>query len=78
MNKTIFKGTCTAAITPFTQDGVDYDALGKQIEYQIENGIDALYDDIAIDNASVKMFFKCGFREVLRTEEYVLVKKEIS
>lgn len=42
MNKTIFKGTCTAAITPFTQDGIDYDALGRQIEYQISNGIDAL------------------------------------
>ncbi len=42
MNKTIFRGTCTAAITPFTNDGVDYDALGKQIEYQIQNGIDAL------------------------------------
>ena len=42
MNKTIFKGTCTAAITPFTQDGVDYDALARQIEYQISNGIDAL------------------------------------
>ena len=42
MNKTIFRGTCTAAITPFTQDGIDYDALGKQIEYQISNGIEAL------------------------------------
>ncbi len=42
MNKTIFKGTCTAAITPFTKDGVDYDALSRQIEYQIKNGIDAL------------------------------------
>ncbi len=42
MNKTIFKGTCTAAITPFTQHGIDYDALGKQIEYQIENQIDAI------------------------------------
>lgn len=42
MNKTIFKGTCTAAITPFTQDGIDYDALARQIEYQISNGIDAL------------------------------------
>ena len=42
MNKTIFKGTCTAAITPFTKDGIDYDALGKQIEYQISNGIEAL------------------------------------
>ncbi len=42
MNKTIFKGTCTACITPFTNDGVDFDALGKQIEYQIANQIDAL------------------------------------
>ena len=42
MNKTIFKGTCTAAITPFTKDGIDYDALGRQIEFQIANGIDAL------------------------------------
>ncbi len=42
MNKTIFKGTCTAAITPFTEDGIDFGALGKQIDFQIENGIDAL------------------------------------
>ena len=42
MNKTIFKGTCTAAITPFTEDGVDYKSFARQIEYQIENGIDAL------------------------------------
>ncbi len=42
MNKTIFKGTCTAAITPFTKYGVDYDALERQIEYQIANEIDAL------------------------------------
>ncbi len=42
MNKTIFSGTCTAAITPFTEDGIDFDALGRQIEFQIENQIDAL------------------------------------
>lgn len=42
MNKIIFKGTCTAAITPFTEDGIDYAALEKQIEFQIQNGIDAL------------------------------------
>ena len=42
MNKTIFKGTCTAAVTPFTEDGIDFDAFGRQIEYQINNGIDAL------------------------------------
>ena len=39
MNKTIFKGTCTAAITPFTANGIDYDALSRQIDFQIENGI---------------------------------------
>ncbi|MBQ7340292.1 MAG: 4-hydroxy-tetrahydrodipicolinate synthase [Clostridia bacterium] len=42
MNKTIFSGTCTAAITPFTEDGIDFEALGKQIDFQIENQIDAL------------------------------------
>lgn len=42
MNKIIFKGTCTAAVTPFTEDGIDYEALSRQIEYQINNGIDAL------------------------------------
>lgn len=42
MNKTIFKGTCTAAVTPFTKDGIDFPALERQIEFQIQNGIDAL------------------------------------
>ena len=42
MNKIIFKGTCTAAITPFLDGEVDFKALGKQIEFQIANGIEAL------------------------------------
>ncbi len=42
MNNIIFKGTCTAMVTPFTENGIDYDAFEKQIEYQIANGIDAL------------------------------------
>ena len=43
MNKIIFKGTCTAAITPFTPSGeVDYVSLEKQIEFQIANGIEAI------------------------------------
>lgn len=42
MNKTIFKGTCTACITPFINDEIDYVALARQIEFQIQNGIDAL------------------------------------
>ncbi|MBQ6922942.1 MAG: 4-hydroxy-tetrahydrodipicolinate synthase [Clostridia bacterium] len=42
MNKIIFEGVCTASVTPFTKDGIDYDSLGKQIEFQIANGISAL------------------------------------
>lgn len=42
MNKTIFKGTCTACITPFTENGIDYDSLKKQINFQIASGIEAL------------------------------------
>lgn len=29
-------------ITPFTQDGVNFDAFGRMIDYQIENGTDVL------------------------------------
>lgn len=36
-----------------------------------------LFDDIAIDNPSITLFMKYGFTEVLRTSEYVLVKKEL-
>lgn len=40
--KVLFTGASTALITPFTEDGIDYDALAKQIEYQIAGEIDAL------------------------------------
>lgn len=38
----IFKGVATALITPITEDGVDYEALGRLIDWQIEKGINAL------------------------------------
>lgn len=37
------KGAATAMITPFTESGeVDLDSFGRMIDYQIENGTDAL------------------------------------
>ena len=36
------KGSATAMITPFTTQGVNFDALGEMIEYQIQSGTDAL------------------------------------
>ena len=38
----IFRGAATALITPLTADGVDYDRFGKLIDWQIDEGIDAL------------------------------------
>lgn len=38
----IFKGVCTALITPFSDNKVDYDALGRLIDYQLEGGVRAL------------------------------------
>ncbi|MBE6634561.1 MAG: 4-hydroxy-tetrahydrodipicolinate synthase, partial [Ruminococcaceae bacterium] len=40
--KTVFKGVATALITPLTETGVDYPALERLINWQIEQGINAL------------------------------------
>ncbi len=42
MKKEIFEGIATALITPLTENGIDYDAFGKLIDWQIEEGINAL------------------------------------
>ena len=42
MKNTIFTGAATAIVTPLNKNGVDYDSLGRLIEWQIENGIDAI------------------------------------
>ena len=38
----IFTGAATALITPLNRAGVDYEAFGRLIDWQIEQGIDAL------------------------------------
>lgn len=38
----IFKGCATALVTPFSDSGVDYDSLGRLIDFQIENDVGAL------------------------------------
>ena len=42
MKDTIFTGMATAIVTPMTETGIDYEALGRFIEFQIESGINAL------------------------------------
>lgn len=38
----VFKGLCTAIVTPFGEHGVDYDRLRKNIDFQFENGCSAI------------------------------------
>ena len=42
MKNTVFKGMATAMVTPMTSTGVDYEALARFIDFQLENGINAL------------------------------------
>ena len=34
----VFKGSCTAIVTPFTETGVDYERLKANLDFQYENG----------------------------------------
>lgn len=38
----LFKGSGVALVTPFNEDGVDFEKLGELIEYHIKNNTDAL------------------------------------
>ena len=40
--QTIFKGAATALITPLNENGIDFENFGRLIDWQIEQGIDAL------------------------------------
>lgn len=38
----VFKGSCTALVTPFNEHGIDYDLFKKNIDFQYENGTSAI------------------------------------
>ena len=38
----MFTGAMVAIITPFSEGGVDFETLDELIEFQLENGIDAI------------------------------------
>ena len=38
----IFKGSCTAIVTPFDEHGIDYGRLKKDLDFQYENGTAAV------------------------------------
>ncbi len=62
---------------PYRKKGFGSEGLKLLCEAAKDNGVKALYDNIAIDNPSVNIFLKNGFSEERRTDETILVKKEL-
>ena len=60
----IFRGVATALITPTNAGGVDYEAFGKLIDWQIESGINALV--IAATTGEGPTLSDAEHREVMR------------
>lgn len=42
MKEKIFKGVATAIVTPFNEEGIDYECFGKLIQWQIEEGVNGI------------------------------------
>ena len=42
MKTPVFKGSCTAIVTPFDENGIDYGRLKKNLDFQYENGTAAV------------------------------------
>ena len=61
----------------YRKKGYGNEALALLCSIAKNNGISVLYDDIAIDNPAAALFLKHGFVEESRTEEKVILKKEL-
>ena len=42
MKNTVFTGSAVAIITPFNENGVNCDELGRMLDYHVDNGTDAI------------------------------------
>ena len=42
MKKSLFIGCGTALVTPFTEDGINFEELKRLLEFQIEQGVDSI------------------------------------
>ena len=64
MKNRVFTGTGTALITPMNEQGVDYENFGRLIDWQIEEGIDALI--IAGTSGEGSTLSDCDHKEVVK------------
>ena len=61
----------------FRGKGFGAEGLRLLCEAAAANGIDVLRDNIAIDNPAVSLFLKAGFTEEYRTDEIIMLKKDL-
>ena len=61
----------------YRHQGYGREGLKMLCDIAKKNGITILYDDIALDNPAISMFLKEGFEEEYRTEEIILLKKQL-
>lgn len=59
--------------------GLGYGSRGLELlcEAAKENGVTVLHDDIAADNPAISLFLRYGFAEEYRTDEIVMLRKEL-
>ena len=61
----------------YRKQGYGTEALKMLCGIVKDSGAHELYDDIAIDNPAISLFLKEGFKEQYRTNEIILLKKEL-
>ncbi|MDO5016446.1 MAG: GNAT family N-acetyltransferase [Eubacteriales bacterium] len=62
---------------PYRSKGFGSKGLDILCQAAKANGISEIYDNIAIDNSAVDLFLMHGFHEEYRTEEIIMLKKEL-
>lgn len=62
---------------PYRGKGYGNIGLERLCNAAKKNGVDVLYDDIAIDNPAITMFLKHGFIEEYRTKKIIMLRKEL-
>ena len=62
---------------PYRGRGYGSRALELLCEAAKQNGVAVLHDDLAIDNPALSLFLRHGFAEEYRTDEIIMLKKEL-
>lgn len=61
----------------YRHNGYGKEGLKLLCQVAKENGINKIYDDIGIDNSAIRLFIDFGFREVYKTDEIIMLEKEL-